>query len=65
MKDVSIDNSKIPFPVHNMKFVLLIEFEVPNKNQSIHTRLEGRVQPFSNRKGRAHTLKTKGVIKQF
>lgn len=65
IKDVSIDNSKIPFPVHNLKFVVLIEYEVPKKNQSIHTRIEGRVQPVSKRKGRAHTLKIPGLVNNY
>lgn len=51
IKDLSADISKVPFPVHNIKFIFTNTFEVPNKNQSIHTRVEGRVQTVSKRKG--------------
>lgn len=58
VKDFYFDVTKFPFPVHNMKFILHTIFEVPNKNQSLHVRIEAAIQPKSNKRmGRRRTKK--------
>lgn len=50
--DAVIDISNVTIPVHNLKFVLITKLEVTGTNQSIHSRIEGRVQTLTNRKSR-------------
>lgn len=54
-KDISFDVSNVTIPVHNLKFVLISILEVPGTNQTVRTRMEGRVQTLSNRKSRDKT----------
>lgn len=53
MQDFAVNMTNIPIPVHNLKFVLYIDFIVPETNQKILTYIEGKIQPISKRQLRA------------
>lgn len=60
MQDFSVNITNIPLPVHNLKFVLLIDFIVPDKNQKMISYIEGRIQPITKRQLRGKPSRKRG-----
>lgn len=60
MQDFAVNLTDVPIPVHNLKFILLIDFIVPKTDKKILTYIEGRIQPITKRQLRSKSARKRG-----